>query len=626
MGVLVRVSFFAVSIGLLGVVFLSGCQSMRADPEEFALSKEHLQAKSHSVEMHSAPIPAINTTAPYLPKPKNTKFQDLYTVSVVQAPIRDVMFKLARDAGIDISISDDVTGFVTVNIIDQTLPVIIDRLNEQTNLRIEIEGKRLLVQTDKPYWVNYPIDYVNLDRYTLSSILLTNAVGSTTQKSTSTNVSLGGPAGQQQATPLQGSGSSVAILNKSQNEVWKTLASGVMRIIRSLYPALAEATPEGQTASASAGQKNSTNASGAQSGTSLGSDGLPVPTTLPMNEQPLMGSSDITRSSGPYPEGAPVSDYINVVREAGFIGVYTTSRAHKEVQKYIDTVVNGSRRQVMIEATVVEVELNDEHQSGINWSNQSLVSNFAGRDQLDYTSSTTGGLITITGSANNPSWSLSSTLKLLERYGSSKVLSSPKMVGINNQPTLLKVVKNLVYFTTTVTPGTTTGTVTTPAVFSTTPNTVPIGLVMSVLPSISDKDEITLVVRPTISSLTGYTEDPNPAFKQASLTTPISSLIPVIQEREMESVLKLNDGQVAVLGGLIQDATSDEDTGIPGLVGQPVVGYLFGQKNKGKRKSELVIFLKPVLIKHPDIEHGDFADKKYMLENRTRIGARDGKE
>jgi general secretion pathway protein D len=81
----------------------------------------------------------------------------------------------------------------------------------------------------------------------------------------------------------------------------------------------------------------------------------------------------------------------------------------------------------------------------------------------------------------------------------------------------------------------------------------------------------------------------------------------------MESVLKLNDGQIAILGGLIQDTIENEDTGVPGAVGEPVLGYLFGQKNKAKHKSELIVFLKPVLVKHPDIENGSFSDKKYLL-------------
>jgi general secretion pathway protein D len=81
----------------------------------------------------------------------------------------------------------------------------------------------------------------------------------------------------------------------------------------------------------------------------------------------------------------------------------------------------------------------------------------------------------------------------------------------------------------------------------------------------------------------------------------------------MESVLKLDDGQVAILGGLIQDTVEGEDTGVPGMMSESITGYLFGQKNRAKHKSELIIFLKPVLVTHPDIENGSFSDKKNLL-------------
>jgi general secretion pathway protein D len=269
------------------------------------------------------------------------------------------------------------------------------------------------------------------------------------------------------------------------------------------------------------------------------------------------------------------------------------------------------------------VELNDENQAGINWSaltsngSFSYGQNFSGTNNV---LQSTAGLVAINASSLGRDFSLGSTLKLLERFGNSKVLSSPKIVGLNNQATLLKVVKNVIYFTTVATPPTynQNGVLTSPTTYTTRPESVPVGLVLTLLPSINEFNEITLVVRPTISSIVDEIEDPNPIFKDKNLTTPISSKVPVIQEREMESVLKLNDGQIAILGGLIQDKIGGEDTGVPGLVGEPTMGYLFGQKNKSKSKSELVIFLKPVLVKHPDIEQGSLSDKKHLLPSYNR--------
>lgn len=607
------VAFYA---PLMASLVVAGCAAPVAtqitDP-----AKEHLRVSTVGQGVDVAPIPALKKNAPYLPKPNVSSVENLYSLSVVQAPIRDVLFKLARDAKLELNVLDEVTGQVTINLIDQPLAVIIERLNDQANIRASLKGKLLTVQSDSAYWVNYPIDYVNLDRFSSSSILLANAVGSSNR--TTAAVTLGTPSNQPQpATSLQ-AGSNVAILNRTKNEVWKTLGDGVMRILRSHYPVLGQPVLEGQTPPAKPVSANgSANASATTSAptTEAAAGALPVPTVLPLPEQSLANN---TTPVGPYPEGESVSNYVTLAREAGFIGVYTTRKAHAEVQKYIDNLMHGTRKQVMIEATVVEVALNDENQTGINWSflsgdgTFSLTQNYSSSGDIVQRA----GLTTLTASSINRDWSLGSAVSLLQRFGNSQVLSSPKIVGINNQTTLLKVVKNLVYFTTTVTPGTTTNGVSTPAVFSTTPNTVPVGLVMSVLPSIDQHDQITLVVRPTISNLVRYVEDPNPEFKKTTLSTPVISLVPEIQEREMESVLKLNDGQVAILGGLIQDEVTGEDTGVPGLVTQPTLGYLFGQKNRVKAKSELVIFLRPTLIKHPDIETGDFAPYRDLLQKNT---------
>lgn len=595
-------AYFSYSVLIVALLFVFGCSSPRPVSIDQP-SKGHLQVPL--TDKSVAPIPHIKSNAPYLPKPKLSETENLYSLSVIQAPVRELLFKLARDAKLELNIIDDVSGQVTINLIDQPLPIIIERLNDLAGIRATLEGRLLTVSLDKAYWVNYPIDYVNLERFSSSTILLANAVGAANR--TSAVVQLGTPSNQPQpATSLQ-SGSNVAILNRTQHEVWRTLSEGVMRILRSHYPVLGQPVADGQQSTASPA---STNAS-TSNATAVGSDGLPTPTVLPLPEQ-TFGNNSIL--SGPYPEGESVSSYVNLAKEAGFIGVYTTRKAHIEVQKYIDSLMSGTRRQVMIEATVVEVTLNDENQSGINWgaltSGFSLTQNYTSSSDL----SQRGGATTMISDgrvAND--WSVNSTLNLLQRFGSSQVLSSPKIVGINNQPTLLKVVRNLVYFTTSVTPGTTSNGVTTPSVFSTTPNTVPVGLVMSVLPSIDKQDQITLVVRPTISNLVGYVEDPNPEFKRANVV----SKVPEIQEREMESVLKLNDGQVAILGGLIQDEAVGEDTGVPGLVTEPVLGYLFGQKNRQKRKTELVIFLRPTLIKHPDIEMGDFASHRDILQQNT---------
>ena len=209
-------------------------------------------------------------------------------------------------------------------------------------------------------------------------------------------------------------------------------------------------------------------------------------------------------------------------------------------------------------------------------------------------------------------YNFTSAVKLLESFGSVRVLSSPKISVLNNQAAVMRVTDDLVYFT--LQPGTTSisvsgsGTVQAPATFTTTPNVSPVGLIISVIPQISDSGAVLLDVRPTIRRKIGDVSDPNPALAAAG----VSSLIPVIQTREMESVLRVQTGQIAVLGGLMQDSASKTQDSVPGLNGIPGIGSLFEQRNDLNLKTELVIFLRATVLSDPSV-NGDFREFRSLL-------------
>ena len=137
---------------------------------------------------------------------------------------------------------------------------------------------------------------------------------------------------------------------------------------------------------------------------------------------------------------------------------------------------------------------------------------------------------------NSPIGNIASTIKLLNQFGNTRVLSSPKLMALNNQTALLKVVDNIVFFHVQAQPailltGTAGGQQST---FTTTADTVPVGVIMSLTPQINENGQVTLTVRPTISRVLSFVNDPNPAL--AAATPPIISPVPQIQTREMESV------------------------------------------------------------------------------------------
>lgn len=298
-------------------------------------------------------------------------------------------------------------------------------------------------------------------------------------------------------------------------------------------------------------------------------------------------------------EGAETENPDIIVNsESGTLAVRATEREHADIASFLAQVQTSTQRQVMIEATIAEVNLSDTYQGGIDWS---LISP-SGTSSVTATQALTDVEL-----ATPPTFNLSlsdlnigggnqlqATLSALETFGDVSVMSSPKVMAMNNQTALLKVVDNLIYFTVEVNIDTSAGTVGggTVTTFETDVNTVPVGFVMSVTPFIDELGGVTLNVRPTISRVINFVQDPNPALAAANVV----SQIPVIQVREVESILRVDSGDIAVIGGLMQDEVKNNSRSVPVLSRVPVVGKAFNYDNNETNKTELVIFLKPTVI------------------------------
>lgn len=402
------------------------------------------------------------------------------------------------------------------------------------------------------------------------------------------------------------------------NPYFRTYIVDYVNISRDMEGSISVATQIAQTGtvdvtstggSSNSGQNNST--------TSVKSKSLNrFWSTLAHNIGRIVGE-EVTGSNG---DGILGSKSVIVNPETGIINVKATSAQHLDLQNFIDAVLRNAQRQVLIEATIVEVTLNDRFQSGVDWS--ALV---GGNDILQLNQTllpSATGLATsffqaTLQSDNGANPDFRTTLKLLKTFGETKVLSSPKLMTLNNQTAVLKVVENEVYFTlNTETSQNQTNTLTT---IESEIHTVPVGLVMSVTPQINENMAVTLNVRPTISRIVRRVQDPAPQLLAAQLGTnspDIVSLIPVIAVREMESILKINSGQVAVLGGLMQDNYQRDTNGVPGLSDIPGVGNAFKQRDFSNSKSELIIFLRPVVIKNASLA-GDLRPYQQYLQNHV---------
>jgi len=259
-------------------------------------------------------------------------------------------------------------------------------------------------------------------------------------------------------------------------------------------------------------------------------------------------------------------------------------------------VERGAQRQVLIEATIVEVQLANAYQGGVDWSRVSQSGGLAFQSSLIGPRLSSAPFFALFYNQNNQrAGDVQLTVRLLEQFGDTRVLSSPKLMALNNQTALLKVVDNIVYFE--VQAQTSQAQTTALTTFNTTPKTVAVGVVMGVTPQISEDGRVSLTVRPTISRVTRFVNDPNPQLASAGVTNPV----PQVQTREMESVLQVNNGQTVVLGGLMQDDVQRSRDQVPFVGNAPNLGDLFALRTEKVTKSELVIFLKTTIVSNPSL-------------------------
>jgi len=514
-------------------------------------------------------IPALVTQVPVLPAPKKQPRQETYTVVVNEVPVRELLFSLIRDARLNVDIHPGIKGVVTLNAVNQTLPQILDRISKQVSLRFHLDGPNLVVSPDTPYWRTYAVGYVNMARDSESE------VGVATQIATSggtVSVQGGGQSGGQ--GDGQGNISRTRVKNSSSNHFWKILEANIEAIVK--QPLQASFTGD-------------------------------IP------------KSDVSKSENMSEEKeSPV--IVNAV--SGVISVNADQQQHRHIQAFLDQVLTNALRQVLIEMTIVEIELSDRYQAGVDW--QSL----ANGDGLTALSTLTGSNLAVPpvfslnfSDVTSSGRSYSTTLRMLETFGDVKVLSSPKIMALNNQTALLKVVNEKVYFTVEMEIVDATETRPERRTYISEIRTVPVGFVMSVTPQINEVGNVSLNIRPTISRITGYAVDPAPRLADAGF----DNLVPEIQVREMESLLQVSNGQMVVMGGLMQDTVDNNQVGVPFLSKIPLIGSLFRYRDDEVSKSELVIFLRPTVVESAGVGF-DLEDYSgYLQSSRKNFARRDVK-
>ena len=305
--------------------------------------------------------------------------------------------------------------------------------------------------------------------------------------------------------------------------------------------------------------------------------------------------------------------HVMINRLSGVISVRAMPHEHRAVAELIEAIQGSVQRQVILEAKIVEVELREGFQSGINWTAlreidgrlfgmgqvagpgifEEGVSALRGRDFnvrpgevfQGFESGAFGGGSVITADSRD----FNAFIELLETQGHTRVLSSPRVATINNQKALIKVGTDE-FFVTGVTGRTATGAASTTAASSVQLAPFFSGIALDVTPQISRNGEVILHIHPTVSEVSDQTKSFTVAGQQETLPLAFSSV------RQADSIVRARNGQVVVIGGLMRESTTQRRFGTPGLSRIPIVGHAFGSRQERSVKTELVILLRPIVV------------------------------
>ena len=335
--------------------------------------------------------------------------------------------------------------------------------------------------------------------------------------------------------------------------------------------------------------------------------------------------------------------------QAGVIVVRALPSELRGVAEFLKTMQVVIERQVMLEAKIIEVQLSDSHQTGVNWAafSQGANSRLAGgvlgpggiltpsgrisaftSNNADGTVSTSSllssnpaapGVIaagvgtpgTLFGLAFQTS-NFAALISFLETQGNLQVLSSPRIATLNNQKAVLKVGTDEFFVTNITTNTTTTGTTSTQ---SPTITVSPFfsGVALDVTPQIDEHNQIILHIHPSVSSVIEKT-------KNIDLGTSGSFRLPLASSTisESDTIVRVSNTNIVAIGGLMKETTTRDSSGVPVLGTLPVIGNLFSSKRRSVIKSELVILLKPTVIENDATWRQDILDTKERIDAYQR--------
>jgi MSHA biogenesis protein MshL len=565
---------------------LAGCAQVREKPalptiqEELRKVIEHSLAQSEmlpaAVEAALAPQIQVELPKSIAPAP-----EPRFDLAVNAASAQQVFLGIASGTRYSMLLHPEVSGEITVNLKDVSVPEAMAAMRELYGYEYRIEGNRIFVQPLTAQTRFYSIAYPSSLRQGKSELRVISGskanLSSNANTGTNSNSASSGNTGNSSAGSNSNQVDSSQIMTSVVSDFWGELQASIGTLIGCSHSISSNA-----------------------------------------------GRPTITSNC---PEGRNIS----ISPHTGMLIVRALPMEQRLIGEYLKAARVQVERQVMIEAKIIEVTLNEGAQTGINWSAIgtgkglpfALSSNY-GQTKFDSSGSpfinTTADFGALNQAASNTliglafqTDSFAALVSFLETQGQVQVLSSPRIAAINNQKAVLKVGVDEFFITEiTSTPNTSGGTGTTTSSGITTQSFFS-GIALDVTPQIDETDNIILHVRPSVSHVVTDEKVIDLGSQQGVYRLPLAKS----SISETDSVVRLRDGEIAAIGGLMKRESRDTGSGVRGLGDIPLIGAMFKNTNKQRQKQELVILLKPTLIKQQSDWMQDVRDASARLQEFT---------
>ncbi len=506
-------------------------------------------------------------------------------------PLRDIVKRLAALKGMNISWASDVdqTALVDVDInANDDFNDALDHLLRQINYFHELKGNTLFIENKVTRQWHIAMPFLS---QTYSTDTGGDALGGT-EKNTSfkgkINLSTSGTA----AGTVTGEKYSA---KKSQFDIWANIETNLKVILDILETTETKVTSSG----IEFGGTGQYNQAANTANTTQGGSNAPGTKQNP-EEGKMVKTSRLTSKTGAY---------FTIDKPVGIITVTATRDLLDKVDDYLKSLQKELYKQVNIEAKIIEVQLTNNSDIGINWSK--VLKDFSITGTVGFGQWTkdvnTGVISDTTGQVwpraagqtfiravdlNNASFEV--LLNALKEQGTTKVLSSPKISVMNGEPAFITVGQNTTYInkvTSTESTGTSTPTVT----YSVDTSSILSGVGLALTANILDNNEVILNLVPVTSKLQEPIEYKNFGLNSSGEAA-ASVGLPVVDIREMSTTVKVKNGQMLVIGGLIANRDQKDGQFAPVLGSIPILKYLFGYESNAATRTELIILLKPRIL------------------------------